>query len=399
MAKGIPIPDDWLESDGFALVTFCIPNSRQWRGIAVGMVENYSYGRFWLRSSGVITDAQAVGREVFETMSICKLDEILAALQSMAVSLSTSQGGCGCTSGPGLVTDNGNTYFGSQEPLSEPTSFGQPGDEWATEAEYLDFKCNIANALIDGLIATLSSMSGLTLIGITAGSVVIGVSIVAGLFVVPPMAILIALIATGIAFGVFSTLATAIDGRKEQMICDLYLSTDATIAYDVIKDAIEQEAGTLGWIATQIGLLSDFIMQLVAIDAVNKLFVLLDLPTGYDGEFDCSACQCEEGFRSGTGDLSGGTLTSTVAGATQEIFFHFNQTRNITLSNLTGWTAYSSPSDSFGASSSICNPSVPPLAWDVYSSDTNPFSPSWTITAGTVRIFSTTAFTVDLLLN
>lgn len=292
MAKGIPIPSDWTETDGYSLVSFCIPYSSEWRAIIVGMVENLSYGRFWSRDSGTITDVQVTGREVFETMSICKLDEILAALQSIATSLSVNTSACGCTNGPGVITANGDIFYGSEAPLSEPTSYGQPGDEFATRAEYLAFKCKVANAIVSTLVETLSSMSALSLALLTGGSVIVGVSILVGLITVPPIAILIALVLTGLGFGAFADLATKIDDRRGELVCGLYTSFDAQEAYELIRTAIEDEAGVLGWVANQVGLISDFLMQLVPIDAMNKLFALLSLPSGYTGEVDCASCGC-----------------------------------------------------------------------------------------------------------
>lgn len=292
MREGHPIPSDWTETDGYALVSFCIPSSRQWRGIIVGMVENLSYGRFWSRKTGIITDAQEFGREIFESMSICKLDEILEALQSIAASLQVQANSCGCSNGPGIVTDNGDVFFGNEPPLEEPTSFGQPGDEFATKAAYLAFKCKVANLIIGGIIDTLSSMSSLSLVALTAGATVFGVTIALGLFLLPPMAILIALIVSGIAFAVFHDISVALDARREELVCALYSAINAQGAYNALKDALEEETSTLGWTISQIGLLSDFIMQLAPINTMNKLFKLLELPAAFSGQVDCDVCGC-----------------------------------------------------------------------------------------------------------
>lgn len=292
MREGHPIPSDWTETDGYTLVSFCIPSSRQWRGIIVGMVENLSYGRFWSRKTGTITDAQEFGREIFESMSICKLDEILEALQSIAASLQVQANSCGCSNGPGITTDNGGVFFGNQPPLEEPTSFGQPGDEFATKADYLAFKCKVANAIVDGVIATLSSMSSLSFIALTAGTAVLGVTTVIGLFLIPPMAILIALMVSGLAFIAFSVLANALDDIREELVCALYMSVNAQDAYNALKDALESEASVLGWTVSQIGQLSDFIMQLAPINTMNNLFRLLELPAAFSGQIDCGECGC-----------------------------------------------------------------------------------------------------------
>ncbi|MCG3207804.1 MAG: hypothetical protein FOGNACKC_01404 [Anaerolineae bacterium] len=75
------IPSDWTEEDGYTTVLFCIPNSRAWRGLIVGMVESLAFGWSWDEQTGVVKDVQAIGREIFESMSMCKLDEVLGGLR------------------------------------------------------------------------------------------------------------------------------------------------------------------------------------------------------------------------------------------------------------------------------------------------------------------------------
>ena len=78
------IPGDWKEDqDGYALVFFCLPNSRQWRGLITGIIESLSFGWSWNEKTGRITDVQAIGREIFESMAICKLDNILYEIQRL----------------------------------------------------------------------------------------------------------------------------------------------------------------------------------------------------------------------------------------------------------------------------------------------------------------------------
>ena len=291
-SPGIRIPSDWEQSDGFALVTFCLPNSASWRAIAVGVIEDFSYGRFWRRDSGTITEAQSVGRTIFESMSICKLDELIEAIEGITAAIRVQTEGCGCTNGPGTVTDNGDIFFGSEPPASQPTSFGQPGDEFATEAEYFTYKCKIANLIVSGVVDTLSSMSALTLLGIAGGLAVIGVSVAFGLFVLPPMALLISLIVSGVLFATFQTIALALDARREELVCGLFEAITAQEAYNIMKAALEEEAGVVGYLATEVGLFSDFMMQLLPIDTVNKLFVKLELPPTFVGEIDCDVCGC-----------------------------------------------------------------------------------------------------------
>lgn len=78
------IPSDWKEDqDGYALVFFCLPNSRAWRGLITGIIESLTFGWSWNEKTGRIKDVQAIGREIFETMGICKLDDLLIEFQRL----------------------------------------------------------------------------------------------------------------------------------------------------------------------------------------------------------------------------------------------------------------------------------------------------------------------------
>lgn len=77
------IPSDWKEDQGYALVFFCLPNSRAWRGLITGIIESLTFGWSWNEKTGRIKDVQAIGREIFETMGICKLDDLLIEFQRL----------------------------------------------------------------------------------------------------------------------------------------------------------------------------------------------------------------------------------------------------------------------------------------------------------------------------
>ena len=61
----VPIPSDW---DGQSWDNICLqwPSSPEWFGILLGFITQASRGRFWNERTGTITDAQAIGREIFE---------------------------------------------------------------------------------------------------------------------------------------------------------------------------------------------------------------------------------------------------------------------------------------------------------------------------------------------
>lgn len=82
------IPDDWnAEEDGYISVLFCIPNSRKWRGLIVGIVESLSFGWSWDQDTGTVTDVQETGREVFESLMMGCLEELNVNIGRIATAL------------------------------------------------------------------------------------------------------------------------------------------------------------------------------------------------------------------------------------------------------------------------------------------------------------------------
>jgi len=81
------IPNDWQSQDGYLTVLFCVPNSNAWRRTITGHISALANGRTWKRETGIITDAQERGKEIFESMAICDLqtdlDRIAVALESL----------------------------------------------------------------------------------------------------------------------------------------------------------------------------------------------------------------------------------------------------------------------------------------------------------------------------
>lgn len=60
----IPIPDDW--TGDWTCVEIQWPNSPKWISLLLGLTGSPSQGRYWDGRTGTITDAQEVGREIFQ---------------------------------------------------------------------------------------------------------------------------------------------------------------------------------------------------------------------------------------------------------------------------------------------------------------------------------------------
>lgn len=79
--KRFIIPDDWTEEDGYISVLFCIPNSQRWRGLVVGLINSLSFGWSWDEKTGSIKGVQAIGRDIFESMTMGCIEEFTSELR------------------------------------------------------------------------------------------------------------------------------------------------------------------------------------------------------------------------------------------------------------------------------------------------------------------------------
>lgn len=81
------IPQDWQESDGYCLLQVCVPNSLEWIVAVKSAIHSLARGRYW-RADGPrkaidpnaveIVDAQAITREIHESICVTCLDDIKA---------------------------------------------------------------------------------------------------------------------------------------------------------------------------------------------------------------------------------------------------------------------------------------------------------------------------------
>lgn len=80
--KRWPIPNDWdSEKDGYISVFFCIPNSRGWRSLITGLISGLGFGWNWDGKTGNIKNTQEVAREIFESMQMGCLEELITVQQ------------------------------------------------------------------------------------------------------------------------------------------------------------------------------------------------------------------------------------------------------------------------------------------------------------------------------
>lgn len=196
---------------------------------------------------------------------------------------------------------------GGADPADDPgPETGDPPSGFDSWSQFNDYKCRVANWIVDGLIQTFDifeSFSGSSgFVGVvaivetarqaimvagTASAIGVG-SIVAGLasqwYLIAAGLILLA--ATGIvAWAVFGNLVEAIETNREELVCSLKNSTPETVRpdfMDIMNDAMS------GW-ATQ-GILADLVEYFLPNEVTNNLFVKNDDLTTYHKDTDCAAC-------------------------------------------------------------------------------------------------------------
>lgn len=222
-----------------------------------------------------------------ETIEMCN-QSLIDALDAIAENIRMSS--CCWEGGPGAQVIDGDQYWGTATPADEPTAFG-PGEEFETEEEYETHRCGVANGIVNGLIGSLNGISVLTLASLIASSVLAAV-VGIGLLFVPPVAIIMAILGTGLTFAFFQSLASEIEDNKATLVCGLYNSTSAVDAYDNLKQNIDDLSVDLGVLEIQLGPLLDMVMQMAPIDTMNALFTAVDLPVIGGEAVDC-AIECE----------------------------------------------------------------------------------------------------------
>ena len=334
------IPSDWEEEDGYCLAVFCFPNSRDWRSVITGLVADMYYGRTWDGKTGSIVETQQIGRDIYGSLCIMCMEDVSAAINNVADAIrnqtfgsQTQNSDCG-----EFVCINTNTINedGTDEAPAIPGDFG-PGDEeppegFETMEDYLQYKCEVANLIFDGVtraLRTIGVLSALQAVGqVVAGYIIAATA--ASAIILPPLAFvgLVALI-VAVLFAGLSTLnfmynmADEMDANREEIVCRLYSAKNTTEAVESVLDvvsglisvAIAAAGLTGGLAATASTFLGTFLGSLISNDTVNQLFTLV-ANLSYAGA-DCSGCGETDDcpfyftFGSGTPKYDGQTWSAT----------------------------------------------------------------------------------------
>lgn len=82
------IPDDWdEETDGYACVFACIPNSPMWRAVYRGVFYQLTWWHAWDKDTGSINGAKAIANQVYEELCMANCQDIVTQLTRIADAL------------------------------------------------------------------------------------------------------------------------------------------------------------------------------------------------------------------------------------------------------------------------------------------------------------------------
>jgi hypothetical protein len=277
------IPSDWNEAeDGYLLYTLCLPNSRQWRGIFVGHISDLAYGRNYNKLTGTITEAQAIAREVFESMGSVCLDDILVAVQCL----------CRQTT---IVAESTEEEAGDIDtpPFRGAVSVG-PGEQFPDTGTYYDAKCNAANAIYDTVLGSIDwlRVNDVDMLAGLFGGVTTGLII--GLTLAGPVgwAVEVAGSVIGLLAGFlirysldFVDVKSALVEMHEECVAALYAANSASGAESAFLAAVDDATQPITAVERQ---LLGFIMSN---EMLNQLFDIREDVANYQSPdpIDCGA--------------------------------------------------------------------------------------------------------------
>ena len=382
MRAEIEIPDDWNGED-WCFQVLCVPDSRLWRGVVNGVIYDLARGRTWDADTGSITDAQEVGREIFNSMSNCNegLVNIASALENIAAKLGNALSNCGCPEGTGTV-------FEPEENLDGP-GIGI-GLEFENQGEYDAYKCNVANLIFDKMIQVFTDLAEVGADFYLKAGTSISIGFIGAVLAAAPLTLV-----GGLAVGVvtaFLTLFVSNKGfvlnnilaqmaaKKTALICALYTATSATGAREAFNQVLDDPSLTV------------VEKEAINIFLNNQWLNLLITDDGSIGTktaptpSSCVGCCDEINVQFGS-LVSGSTYASTeTVDGNHAIVIAFwfdgsvgcglDTDKTVDIVSLSGWTPNTQPDpandQSFRFSSTVSGQGSGCLGWDVYCDDLEP---------------------------
>ena len=287
------IPDDWdSETGDWQTVMMCVPSSVDWRAALYGAIAELTYGRRWEATSGTITEAQEIAREILGSIRM----DCDAHLKSIADTLAIiAQNQC-C----GVSGDLGESTV--EEPSSQEwDDVGPPPNSWPDWDLARETKCEFAHGSYNVMLQAISEIE-------RHGNLGLGISVTMLSFILAPLRLASAYIAN--AGTSVSALVTGfhLTQFKEQFelilddwVCVIYTSQNVREAQNRLLELIENRPLTAPGQA--------FLRNVINANWLNDIFDLTADQfhvTGWPGQglVRCNNCPdptCELEWRGGTG--------------------------------------------------------------------------------------------------
>lgn len=314
----MPIPDDW---DGTSYCCRIVqwPASSQWSAILLGLITWPLRGRFWDERTGQVTDAQAIGQEIYSKnvldggCIVTCIDDLEASLDAIAAAIGNlatapAQTGC-CAYSP--VAVGGAADPGSQvgdEGVPSPPGYGEATPE-------ISSKCLIANWYLLQCVSVITQLSDVGAIGLLIIGVAFGITVILAGLELGLSALALAVIFG--EFGAFGGLVDALlaststnldnvlqamDTYSEEFICALVTAINSGQARENIADWADNAGLNAVEKALAATLMTDYSLACLFFERDGVLNEALMIESPYD----CAGCEGGCPFVVSYGD---GTIT------------------------------------------------------------------------------------------
>jgi len=170
----VRIPNDW-DGETWIPVLFCIPDSVLWKSAVYGAISTLGRGRLWDADTGTVTEAQEIGNEILESVSMeCSdvFDGIRQAIEDIAISPQCC---------PSTVTDTPPVDVAPNEEDLDLTGPVPPG--FGSWEDVFDSKCLLAQKYHFDMLRTIQEIENYG--GLTTGTMGIAVTAVTALISLP----------------------------------------------------------------------------------------------------------------------------------------------------------------------------------------------------------------------
>jgi hypothetical protein len=257
-------------------------------------------GRTWDAATGTITEAQEIGKLIFEynldwrysLVSSCDNGTQLAdAIRYLADQMAST----GCCNTPGTVGGPGTGGSGNttSPPIDDIDPQGDPPEGYETWTAYRVDKCNKAWWLVNTISDDLARMGQLQFAGATALSLL---PLLAAFLLDPipgdELFLIAGLLITMAFYGATTLQQTreSFNDAKSNIVCELYNANgpDAgkTAALSSFREQIESDTADLVVVEYGVQLIS----LMLSWDGLNKVYEFQEGVTYPTGDDDCSGC-------------------------------------------------------------------------------------------------------------